>query len=170
MLPITDLQAMQTISLDRALEYTVIQSWDELMPARTAGLIHIEYQTGENGSIDFLKVWASIVRGSWKLVCELWMRPLWSHTTGLGFENDYQSDALAENLALIMRQEKTFPRLPEKVGLIQIYPPTQEERREAEVWMNLDFNHGNRNCDQHIDVIRLGARSFEASTTGKASS
>jgi hypothetical protein len=48
---------MQTISLDRALEYTVIQGWDELMPDRTSGLIHIEYQTGSDGSTDFLKVW-----------------------------------------------------------------------------------------------------------------
>ena len=143
MVPITDLQLMQTISLDRALEYAVIQGWDEVMPDRTSGLIHIEYQTGENGSTDFFKVWASIVRGSWKLVCELWMRPLWSHSTGLRFENNYHSEALAHNLELIMGQEDTFPRLPEKVGLIQIYPPTQEERREADRWMNLAFNHGN---------------------------
>ena len=34
---------MQTISLDRALEYTVIQGWDELMPDRTEkeGLIQV---------------------------------------------------------------------------------------------------------------------------------
>lgn len=95
MLPITDSQTMQTISLARALEYTVIQSWDELMPDGTSGLIHIEYQTGSGGSTDFLKGWASIIKGSWKLVCELLMRPLWSHTTGLRFENDYHSDAFA---------------------------------------------------------------------------
>lgn len=139
---ITDSQLIQTVSLDRALEYTVIQSWDELMPDRTSGLIHLEYQTGENGLTDFLKVWASIVRGSWKLVCELWMRPLWSHSTGLRFENDYHSEAFAKNLEFIMVQEETFPRLPEKVGLIQIYPPTQTERREANRWMNLAFNRG----------------------------
>jgi len=43
MLAITDSQTMQSVSLDRALEYAVIQNWDELMPDRTAGLIHIEY-------------------------------------------------------------------------------------------------------------------------------
>jgi hypothetical protein len=139
--PITDSQLTQTISLDRALEYAIVQSWDELMPDRTSGLIHIEYQTGEDGSTDFLQVWVSIVRGSWKLVCDLWMRPLWSNTTGLHFENDYHSEALARNLDFIMGQEETFPRLPERVGLIQIYPPTQEERREADRWMNLAFNH-----------------------------
>ena len=139
MLPNTDSLEMQTISLDRALEYTVIQSWDELMPARTSGLIHIEYQTGEDGSTDFLKVWASIVRGSWKLVCELWLRPLWSHTIGFRFENNYYSEAFANNLELVIGQEENFPRIPENAGLIQIYPPTQEERREADRWMNPTF-------------------------------
>jgi hypothetical protein len=64
MLPMTDSQTMQTITLDRALAYAVIHSWEELMPDRTSGLIHIEYQTGSDGSIDFLKAWASITRGS----------------------------------------------------------------------------------------------------------
>lgn len=142
MLPISDSQTMQTISLARPLENRVIQSWDELMPDGTSGLIHIEYQTGSGGSTDFLKVWASIIRGSWKLVCELWMRPLWSHTTGLRFENDYHSDAFANNLELIMGQEETFPSLPEEAGLIQVYPPAQEERRKADRWMNLAFKDG----------------------------
>jgi hypothetical protein len=138
---ITDSQTMQTISLDRGLEYAVIQSWDELMPDRTAGLIHIEYQTGSDGSIDYLKVWASITRGTWKLACELWMRPLWSHAAGLRFENDYHSDALGNNLELILGQEKGIPRLPDQAGLIQVHPPTQEERREADQWIDLAFGH-----------------------------
>jgi hypothetical protein len=41
-----------------------------------------------------------------------------------------------------MRQEETFPRLPERVRLVQIYSPNQEERIEADRWMNLAFNHG----------------------------
>jgi hypothetical protein len=142
MLAITDSQTMQSISLDRALEYAVIQSWDELMPDRTAGLIHIEYQTGSDGVIEFLKVWSSVARGTWKLVCELWMLPLWSHATGLQFENNYHSDALGNNLELIMRQEKGFPRAPDQAGPIQVYPPTQEERKEADRWINLAFGHG----------------------------
>ncbi len=143
MMPITDSQLTRTVSFDGALAYTVIQSWDELMPDRTSGLIHVEYQTGEKSSTDFLKVWASIVRGSWKLVCELWMRPLWSHTTGLRFENDYHSEAFANNLELVMGQEGAFPRLSEKAGLIQVHPPTEEERREADQWINLALKPGN---------------------------
>ena len=139
MLAITDSQTMQSVSLDRALEYAVIQSWDELMPDRTAGLIHIEYQTGSDGVIEFLKVWSSIARGTWKLVCEMWMRPLWSHVTGLRFENSYRSESLSKNLELIMGQEQTFSRVSEQAGLIQIHPPTEEERREADQWIDLAF-------------------------------
>jgi|SRR6185503_11184977 len=139
MLAITDSQTMQSVSLDRALEYAVIQNWDELMPDRTAGLIHIEYQTGSDGVIEFLKVWSSIARGTWKLVCEMWMRPLWSHVTGLRFENSYRSESLSKNLELIMGQEQTFSRVSEQAGLIQIHPPTEEERREADQWIDLAF-------------------------------
>ncbi|HXU17543.1 MAG TPA: hypothetical protein VN708_20580 [Terriglobales bacterium] len=109
------------------------------MPDRTAGLIHIEYQTGSDGVIEFLKVWSSIARGTWKLVCEMWMRPLWSHVTGLRFENSYRSESLSKNLELIMGQEQTFSRVSEQAGLIQIHPPTEEERREADQWIDLAF-------------------------------
>jgi hypothetical protein len=150
MTSITDSHVIQTIPLDRALEYTVIQSWDDLMPDQASGLIHLEYQTGENGSTDFFKVWASISRGSWKLICEFWIRPLWSHATGLRFENGYHSEELAHNLEHVMRQEETFPKLPEQVGLIQIHPPTQEERKEADRWIKLDFNPRNPFLNQIV--------------------
>jgi hypothetical protein len=149
MLAITDSQTMQTISLDRALEYAVIQSWDELMPDRTAGLIHIEYQTGSDGVVEYLKVWSSIARGTWKLVCELWMRPLWSHVTGLRFENNYRSETLSNSLELIMGKKQTFPRVSEQAGLIQIHPPTQAERSEADRWMDLSFGHSDR-VEAHV--------------------
>jgi len=139
MVAITDSLTMQTVPLDRALEYAVIQSWDELVPDRTTGLIHVEYQTGSDGVIDFLKVWSAIARGTWKLVCELWMRPLWSHATGIRFENNYRSETLSNSLELIMGQEQTFPRASEQAGLIQIHPPTQGERREADQWIGLAF-------------------------------
>ena len=53
----------------------------------------------------------------------------------------YHSEAFANNLELIMGQEETFSRLPEKEGLIQVYPGAHEERRKADRWMNLAFKH-----------------------------
>jgi hypothetical protein len=143
MTPLNDSQLMQSIRLDRALEYVVAQSWDELMPDSTSGLIHIEYHTGSTGAVDFLEIWASTVRGYWKRVCELWMQPLWSHATGLRFDNDYHSEGFAHNLKLVMGQEGTFSKLPDRSGLLQVHPPTQEERREADQWVKLALPHGN---------------------------
>jgi hypothetical protein len=140
MTSITGTQPMQTERLDHALASTVIQSWDELMPKSTSGLIQIEYQTGDDGSIEFLMIWASTIRGHWKLVCELWMRPLWSHATGLRFSNDYHSAAFAHTLELVMGNENAFSKLADQHGLIQVYPPTQEERKEADHWTSVAFD------------------------------
>jgi hypothetical protein len=49
------------------------------------GLIHIEYQSGTDGALEFLKIWESTVWGVWNLMCELWTHPRWSHATGIRF-------------------------------------------------------------------------------------
>ncbi|MFP5229088.1 MAG: hypothetical protein ACLGXA_15845 [Acidobacteriota bacterium] len=123
--------------LDRALEFAVIQAWDELMPRPATGLIHIEYETGSDGSLDFFKVWASMVRGNWSLVCEFWLRPLWFHATGLSFSNDYHSSGFAEALKRVARRQDRFAKLPNRKGLIQVSPPTHEERRQARRWLSM---------------------------------
>lgn len=141
MMPISDSQLKQTIRLDHALGYAVIQSWREFMPDPTSGLIHIEYHPGKDGLLEFLQVWASTSRGTWKLVCEFWVRPLWSHAAGLSFENDYHSENFARNLNLVMTQENTFSKLPDQAGLVQVYPPTREEYVEADRWIKLLSEH-----------------------------
>src|SRR5512142_1802500 len=135
------LQAVKAIRLDRTLECAVILSWDELMPDSSSGLIHIEYRTGADGWLEYLKLWSSTIRGHWNLVCELWMRPLWSHATGLTFGKDLHSADFAHILELVMRHENAFSKLPDRDGLIQIFPPTLEERRAAERWTREAFSH-----------------------------
>lgn len=147
---ITGSQLMQTARLDRALEYAVVQGWDELMPGSTQGLIHIEYETGEDGLPDFLKLWACTIRGYWNLVCELWARPLWSHDAGLHFANDYYSAELARALELVIAHQDAFQKLPDRRGLIQVSPPTQEQRREAERWATVAFNHNGPMPTEHL--------------------
>jgi hypothetical protein len=141
MTAIVDTKPIPTDRLDHALESAVIQSWDELMPTSPEGLIQIEYQTGDNGSVEFLKIWASTIRGHWNLVCELWMLPLWSHATGLSFSNDYHSAAFAHTLELVMGHESAYSKLPDQHGLIQVSPPKKEGRREAEHWTSAAFDH-----------------------------
>ncbi len=128
-----------TVRLDRALEYAVIQSWDELMPDPASGLIHVEYQTASDNSLDFLKIWSSTLRGHWSLVCEYWMRPLWSHATGMRFGDDYFSETFARTLEFLMKHDNSFAKLPDRNGLIQVYPPTPEQRSEVERWRTVAF-------------------------------
>src|SRR5687767_9237856 len=108
MMRIKDSQSMQAARLDLSLEYAVVQSWDDLFPQATPGSVHIEYQTASDGSLDFLKIWASTVRGHWKLVAELWMKHLWSHSIGLTLGDDHNSAAFAHTLRLVMGHENAF--------------------------------------------------------------
>lgn len=148
---ITGLQPMQTARLDHTLEYAVVQSWDQLMPDSSSGLIQIEYQTGSDGSLDFFKIWASSIRGHWNLVCEFWAKPLWSHDAGLRFGAGYHSVDFARTLELVMGHEGAFLKFLHQQGLIQVFPPTPEERGAAERWMAVAFNRdGPMPMQQHI--------------------
>lgn len=69
------------------------------------------------------------------------MRPLWSHATGLRFSNDYHSADFAHTLELVMGHENSFSKLPDQHGLIQIHPPAQEKRSEAECWTSVAIDH-----------------------------
>lgn len=131
------LQSARKPRLDRALQFVVVQAWDELMPDPTSGLIHIEYETGSDGLLDFLKVWASTVRGNWVLVCEYWLRPLWSHATGLRFGEGYHSLGFADSLERLAGHQDQFTNLPNRTGLIQVPPPSCKERSQATRWMSM---------------------------------
>jgi hypothetical protein len=132
MTPITGSQTLPRVRLERMLKSAVVLSWDELMTDPASGLIHVEYQAGDDGSLDFLKVWASTIWGEWRLVCELWVRPLWSHTTGVRFGSEYHSAELARTLEFAVRKDGAFAGEPNLHGLIQVFPPTGVERKEAE--------------------------------------
>jgi hypothetical protein len=130
---ITDLQATQAAQLERNLKSTVVSNWNELMPQAASGLIHIEYQTGADGVLDFIKIWESLVWGEWNLVCELWMRPLWAHVSGVRFGSAFHSVDFARALELVVSSDDTSAMLPNLKGMIQVFPPTATERSEAEV-------------------------------------
>lgn len=136
----TNARMAQTAQLDSTLQYAAVQSWDELIPPSAPGLVHIEYQTGSDGSLDFLKVWASIVRGEWTLVCEVWMKPLWSHIPGMYFSNGFQPDMFAHAMKSLMEYDDPFSMLPGQSRLLQVYPPSKEQRREAAKWMGTAFS------------------------------
>lgn len=123
----TNSQPEPSTRIDQLVANAVTQSWDDLMPDSKSGLIHIEYQTGSDCRLDFVFIWASTIRGYWNLVCELWMRPLFSHSAGLRFSNDYHSSYLTSRLKFAMQHEDELKKLPDRHGLIQVFPPQEEK-------------------------------------------
>jgi len=120
------------VGLHRMLECTVILNWNELMKSPTSGLVQIEYRTDATYSLEYLKVWCSTVRGYANLACEYWVCPLWSHMTGLQWETGYNSAGFATMLESAIQHQDTHSKFAHRFGSIQIRPPREEERIDAE--------------------------------------
>jgi hypothetical protein len=132
------MSANESQSLERVLESAVVVSWADLMRGAQAGLVQIEYDFAAGGTLDDLKFWSSITRGHWLLAVEYWASPSKSHSTGVHFENGYESDALKHILNLVMQHQSKFS-LPVNLGrqgLLQIAAPTQQENVLASVLVN----------------------------------
>ena len=125
-------------SLERALESAIIASWTDLMHGAQAGLIHVEYGFAATGTLEYLKVWSSLTRGHWLLVCEYWMSANPFHGAGVRFENGYQSEELARILEFVMQHQNSFLLPPNlgRQGLLQIPTPTEEESAAAAITVN----------------------------------
>jgi hypothetical protein len=120
-------------NLERTLESAVVTCWKDLMHGAQAGVIHIEYSFLPIGSLDYLKIWASVTRGHWLLACEYWGSANTFHETGVRFDNGYESEELAHILESVMQHQNSFV-LPENLGrqgLLQISAPTVEESAAA---------------------------------------
>ena len=132
------MSANESQSLERVLESAVVVSWPDLMRGAQAGLVQIEYDFAAGGTLDDLKFWSSITRGHWLLAVEYWASPSKSHSTGVHFENGYESDALKHILNSVMQHQNKFS-LPVNLGrqgLLQIAAPTQQESVLASVLVN----------------------------------
>jgi hypothetical protein len=132
------MSANESQSLERVLESAVVVSWADLMRGAQAGLVQIEYDFAAGGTLDDLKFWSSITRGHWLLAVEYWASPSKSHSTGVHFENGYESDALKHILNLVMQHQSKFS-LPVNLGrqgLLQIAAPTHQESVLASVLVN----------------------------------
>ena len=57
------------------------------------------------------------------MVCELWMRPLRSHVSGVHFGSEYHSSDFARTLELAVGSVDTTHMLPGHRGLVQVFPP-----------------------------------------------
>jgi hypothetical protein len=134
------IRVSNAIGLDQILESAVVLSWKDLVPAAETGLVHIEYRLGPGGSLEYLKVWLSITRGHRYLVCE-WTGTPSSVANHVSFSNDFYSKDLAQMLeSIIQHQAKFFQDLTlHRDGLVQVHPPTEEDRSAAENCINEAF-------------------------------
>ena len=132
----------QDQNLDRILESAVVANWADLMHGAQTGLIHVEYGFAPGGTLDYLRVWSSITRGSWLLACAYWMSASGFHDAGIHFDNGYQSEGLARILAMVMQNQNAFGRHPNprRHGLLQITTPTETESIAAAASMRDAFD------------------------------
>jgi hypothetical protein len=125
------------VGIRSMLESVMVLSWPDVMKEHPSGLLHVEYRTGPDDLIEYLKVFSSGVRGYWRLVCEYWVSALWSHEIGLSFNAGFSSARMAEMLEFVMDHQEAFLRrsTPTHDLLLQVNPPTEQETTIAKECM-----------------------------------
>jgi len=118
----------ENLTLEQILESAIVASWKGLTNGAQPELIHIEYNFA-GGTLDDLRIWSSLTRGHWLLLCEYWMCASDSHSNGVRFDNRYHSEGLAHILEFVMQHQNDFALPPNlgRPGLLQIPPPTEAE-------------------------------------------
>lgn len=147
------LSALESLRVDAMLGDAVVLNWNDLMPETDSGLIHIEYHVESLGSVEYLKIWASTVRGYWQLICEHWIRRHANQPGGLRFNNGYKSDQLRKMLETIMQHQEMFlvNAAPGKDRVIQVQPPTDADRSMANSMMEV-FRDRTANQSACVDI------------------
>src|SRR5579862_9371368 len=133
MVAVPNLQTIESIPFDEALADAVVLNWADLMPEPGSGLIHIEYHVDPLGAVEFVKVWASTIRGEWNLICEHWMATSDSHEGVTRRAGGYQSARLEQMLQSVLQHREMFlvGTAPGSDRMIQVFPPTDPERVAA---------------------------------------
>ena len=130
------LASRRRLQIEDILESAVVLSWKELLDSSHKGVVHVEYGTAPEPSLQYLKIWLSTTRGKWDLICEYWMSRGSSSlpAAGLTFSNGYHSAHLAHMLEDVMRRHGGIAGSlsgETSVGLIMVGPPTEGDTLEA---------------------------------------
>lgn len=120
-------------TIDRILECAVTLNWKDLTQSNEASSIQVEYRTGPQHSLEYLKIWSSAERGYWHLIAEYWMHSSTAHEMGTTFSNGNHSADLALMLDAIMQHQEDFlPPSPDFLdGLVQIKRPVKSDLSAA---------------------------------------
>jgi hypothetical protein len=124
------------IDFEKALEFAVISSWEELVKAENHSSIHVEYASVDGIPIASLQIWAMYKRYE-NLVCDYSVVPSsGSQLQRARFGNAYASETLTEALDFIMQNQSQFSRPTGRGvhGLVQVAAPTKEQRARAAEW------------------------------------
>lgn len=127
---------IERVRIDRVLESAVVLSWNDLVKASHSGIVHVEYGTAPEPSLQYLKIWLSTAPSAWDLICEYWVSPGSKRipAAGLTFSNGYYSPDLKQMLGHLMRHQDRFPDPlsgKSSISLIRVQPPTEEDRLNA---------------------------------------
>lgn len=129
------------MELDRAFEFAVVSSWDQLVHPGEPYSIHVEYKNLSQVPLSSVEVWMIKKRGYGCLVFRYSMGQPASSARLLEaptkhFANSYDSEILAENLDFIMRNQDQFSRSTDHSvhGLVQIDAPSDKDRASAAAW------------------------------------
>jgi len=120
-------------TIDRILQCAVALNWKSLAADETTAM-QVEYRTGPQHSLEYLKLWSSRARGFWNLVCEYWMLSSPAHQSGATFSGGTHSADLAWMLDAIMQHQGEFMAASTVFvdGLVQIGPPTAADISAAQ--------------------------------------
>ena len=125
------------LELDSAFRYAVTLAWQDFMKPTEPRSIRVEYLCEPGRPLDHLSVWSVRAGGYRDLVCDFWTSASLAHPTGARFEDRCYSDALAQTLLFVMKNQGHFTRPADagRHGLVLIHPPDADDRREAVTWM-----------------------------------
>lgn len=128
-----DIEPIDMMGLKWKLECAVVSAWKELSAHNALEQVHIAYETGSEGRVDHLKIWSSIRRGEWDLVCDYWVPTDGMHCGGMLFSHKFSSPVLERAIDGVMSRQEDFPPLVRtSYGLIQVQAPTVQGLRVAE--------------------------------------
>ena len=120
--------------LDELLNSAIVLNWDAITQSSLPGRVKVEYHTGADGRLEYLKLWSS-TREYWSLICEYSAHLSWSD--GPRFCNGYHSRSLARLLQSIMMGSPSGG--PNTSGTLEIGPPTAQDVEAAKLRVSETF-------------------------------
>ena len=133
-----------TSPIEEMLESAVVLSFSELLQEPRKGMVHVEYGTAPEPSLQYLKMWRSENHKGWDLICEYWASSgsAGSPERGLTFSNGCHSESLAEMLENSLSHHRGLPPAlsgETKLNLILVASPTEEDVRKAATCMTAAY-------------------------------